>query len=134
MTPEQEARVRAIWSGAQKPPAPPRPIGALLQAIADSIAAQRAVKALALLLTVALSAPAWADPPADAPALTPRTVTLTEAEAVAAAKRVVSCEAERDVLRRGPPVGVVVLVAAVAVVVGGAVGAGVTYAATRPRP
>lgn len=91
------------------------------------------MKTLALLLTVALAAPAWADPPPDSP-LAPRTVTLTEVEAVAAAKRIASCEAERDVLRRGPPVGVVVLVAAVAAVVGGAVGAGVTYAATRPRP
>ena len=38
MTPEREARVRAIWSGAQKVAAQPRPIGALLKAIADSIA------------------------------------------------------------------------------------------------
>ena len=99
--------------------------------------------ALSLVLVLALAAPAWADPPPtakDAPVkvaqgqLVPFAGVLDSPEGYTALVRAErSCAAERDVLKRGPPVGLVVLVAALGIVVGGAVGAGVTYAATRPK-
>lgn len=103
------------------------------------------MKALTLLLVVALAAPAWADPPVPTPADAPVKVAKgsvvpfdgvldTEPGFVSQVRSHRGCEAERDVLRRGPPVGLVVLVAVIGVAVGGAVGAGLTYAATRPRP
>lgn len=100
------------------------------------------MKPLSLLLVVALAAPASADPPTakDAPvkvakdALVPFDGVLDTTEGYTSLVRAErSCAAERDVLKRGPPVGLVVLVAALGLVVGGAVGAGVTYAATRPK-
>lgn len=100
------------------------------------------MKPLALLLVVALAAPAWADPPTarDAPVqvaqgqLVPFDGVLdTPAGYTSLVRAERSCAAERDVLKRGPPVGLVVLAAALGLVVGGAVGAGVTYAATRTK-
>lgn len=102
------------------------------------------MKALTLLLVVALAAPAWADPPAPTPTDAPVKVAKgsvvpfdgvldTEPGFTAGVRAERACSAERDVLKRGPPVGLVVLAAVLGVAAGGALGAGLTYAATRPR-
>lgn len=87
------------------------------------------MKALALLLVVALSAPALADEPV----LTPRVVVLSEAEAIAAAKRTATCEGKLQVYEARPTVPVAVAIAVVAGIVGAAAGVGVTYAVMRPK-
>jgi len=84
------------------------------------------VKALSLAVVLACSA-AWAQP-ADAPVVEP-TVTLTEGEAIAAAKRLAACEAKVPVLEAGlqkmdsrPPWWVLPVVAVVAAGVGLGIG------------
>lgn len=63
----------------------------------------------------------------------PRNVVLTPSEAVTAAKRLTSCEAKVAAYEASPPVPVVVVVAVVAALVGVSLGAGITYAVTRPK-
>lgn len=100
------------------------------------------MKALALVLCVALAVPAVAEPTAkDAPvvvkagAVVPFDGVLDTADAfVATEKALASAKAKVASYEAAPPVPLVVVVAVVAVVVGGAAGVGVTYLATRPKP
>lgn len=58
----------------------------------------------------------------------------TEASFVDTEKRLAAAEAKVKVYEASPPVPVLVVAVVVSVVLAGAAGAGITYAATRPKP
>lgn len=99
------------------------------------------MRAFALLLVVALAAPAWAEPPADAPvrvragSVVPWDGVLDTSDGYTGLVR----ERERlaaqvRVYEARPSVPVAVVLVVVTAVVSAAAAAGVTYAVTRPPP